>query len=110
MTERASPLPDALKDLGERFNDPALKSSTRILILISLGLNRKMSVVRILRLTGMEKGSISNHLKKLEASGLVTTKTSKTFGGYRTTVEITEKGLTACIELLEALSRFKQSI
>jgi DNA-binding MarR family transcriptional regulator len=110
MAERAPPHPEAFKELGERFNDPALKSSTRILILISLALNRRMSVVRILRLTGMEKGSISNHLKKLEASGYIATKTSKTFGGYRTTVEITEKGLTTCIELLDALSKLKQSV
>jgi DNA-binding MarR family transcriptional regulator len=110
MAERPAPPPEALKDLGERFSDPALKSSTRILILISLALNRKMSVVRILSLTGTEKGSISNHLKKLEVSGYVTTKTSKTFGGYRTTVEITEKGLATCIELLNALSSFKQSV
>ena len=62
-----------------------------------------MSVVRILSLTGTEKGSISNHLKKLEASGFVVTRTSKTFGGYRTTVEITQKGLQTCIELLTRL-------
>ena len=110
MAELASPPPEALKELVERFNDPALKSSTRILILISLAMNRKMSVVRILSLTGTEKGSISNHLKKLEASGYVTAKTSKTFGGYRTTVEITQKGFQTCIELLTALSKFKQSV
>jgi len=110
MAGRPVAVPDALKDLGERFNDPALKSSTRILILISLALNRRMSVVRILTLTGTEKGSISNHLKKLEASGFVVTRTSKTFGGYRTTVEITQKGLQTCIELLTTFSNFKQSV
>lgn len=109
MAERPTPPPEALRVLGERFNDPALRSSTRILILISLALNRKMSVVRILTLTGTEKGSISNHLKKLEASGYVTVKTSKTFGGYRTNVEITDKGLQTCVELLATLGKFKQS-
>jgi hypothetical protein len=39
----------------------------------------------------------------------VVTKTSKTFGGYRTTAEITEKGLEAYNNLLKALSSFKQT-
>jgi hypothetical protein len=55
MAERPVPLPEALKDLGEQFSDPA-KSSARILILISLALNRKMSVIRLLSLTGTRKG------------------------------------------------------
>jgi len=38
------------------------------------------------------------------------TRTSKTFGGYRTTVEITQKGLQTCIELLTTFSNFKQSV
>jgi DNA-binding MarR family transcriptional regulator len=107
MAERVAPPREALEDLGEQFSDPALKSSTRLLILISLALNRKMSVVRLLSLTGAGKGSLSNHLEKLEGSGYVTTKTSKTFGGYRTTVEITEKGLEAYDNLLRALRSFK---
>jgi DNA-binding MarR family transcriptional regulator len=107
MAERVAPPRAALKDLGEQLSDPALKSSTRVLILISLALNRRMSVVRLLSLTGTGKGSLSNHLEKLEGSGYVVTKTSKTFGGYRTTVEITEKGLEAYDNLLRALSSFK---
>ena len=109
MTERAPPPREALKDLGEQFSDPALKSSTRVLILISLALNTRMSVVRLLSLTRTGKGSLSNHLEKLQASGYVTTKTSKTFGGLRTNVEITEKGLEAYDNLLKALSSFKRT-
>lgn len=100
---------EALKDLGEQFSDPALKSSTRVLILLSLAINRKMTVVRLLSLTGTGKGSLSNHLEKLEGSGYVSTKTTKTFGGYRTTVEITEKGLEANDNLLRALSGLRRT-
>ena len=103
MSERAPPPAEALKELGEQLSDPALKSSTRVLILFSLAINRRMSVVRLLSLTGTGKGSLSNHLERLEGSGYVTTKTSKTFGGYRTTVEITEKGMQAYDDLLKAL-------
>ena len=68
-----------------------------------------MSFVTLLGLTGTGKGSLFNHLEKLEASGYVTTKTIKTFGGYRTNVEITERGLEAYNSLLRALNNFQQT-
>ena len=79
------------------------------MILISLAMNRKMSFVRLLGLTGVGKGSLSNHLEKLERSGYVTTETRKTFSGYRTRVEITQKGLEAYDSLLRTLTSFKQT-
>ena len=110
MADRTNPPPsEALKELGEQLSDPSLKSSTRILILISLALNRKMSFVTLLGLTGTGKGSLFNHLEKLEASGYVTTRTIKTFGGYRANVEITEKGLEAYNSLLRTLNSFQQT-
>ena len=84
---------DVLKALGEQFNDPALKSSTRILILISLALNKKLRFVDLMLLTGMGKGSLSNHLDKLEDAGYVQKKSIMTIRGPRIVVEITEKGL-----------------
>jgi len=71
-----------LRLLGERVNEPALKSSVRILILISLALNKHLSFADLLELTGLGKGSLSNHLDKLEASGLIKSKILRTFGGY----------------------------
>jgi DNA-binding MarR family transcriptional regulator len=100
---------DALRDLGEQLSDPSLKSSARVLILISLALNRKMSFVSLLSLTGVGKGSLSNHLERLELAGYVTTKTVKTWGGYRTTVEITPKGTEAYNTLLRALTSLQQA-
>jgi DNA-binding MarR family transcriptional regulator len=105
-----SPPPlDALRDLGEQLSDPSLKSSARVLILISLALNRKMSFVSLLSLTGVGKGSLSNHLERLELAGYVTTKTVKTWGGYRTTVEITPKGIETYNTLLRALASLQQA-
>ena len=110
MAERSTPPPsEALKDLGEQLSDPSLKSSTRILILISLALNRKMSFVRLLAVTGVGKGSLSNHLERLEGSGYVVVKTGKTFSGYRTRVEITEKGLDAYNGLVRTLASFRET-
>jgi DNA-binding MarR family transcriptional regulator len=84
---------DALKSLGEQLNDPCLKSSTRILILISLAINRRLGFIDLLHLTGMGKGSLSNHLEKLEAAGYIKTRRIMIFGGHRVMVEATEKGL-----------------
>ncbi len=99
---------EALDALREQFSDSSLKSSTRVLILISLALNRKMSFVNLMSLTGMGKGSLSNHLEKLESSELIMTKTKVTFSGTRTVVEITEKGLSAYNDLLQTLNTFQK--
>ncbi len=99
---------EALDALRLQFNDSSLKSSTRVLILISLALNRKMSFVSLMGLTGMGKGSLTNHLEKLESSSYIITKNKATFSGNRTVVEITEKGLDAYNSLLQTLNTFKK--
>jgi DNA-binding MarR family transcriptional regulator len=96
---------DALKSLGTQFNDPSLKSSTRVLILFSLALNGKLGFADLINLTGTGKGSLSNHLEKLEASGYIITKSIMTFSGPRIVAEITEKGLQSYNELLGLLKK-----
>jgi DNA-binding MarR family transcriptional regulator len=84
---------DALKSLGEQLNDPCLKSSTRILILISLAINGKLGFSDLIQLTATGKGSLSNHLEKLEAAGYVKTRKVMVWGGHRVMIEVTQKGL-----------------
>lgn len=96
---------NALRSLGTQFNDPCLKSSTRILILMSSALNKRLGFTDLLSLTGTGKGSLSNHIEKLETSGYVKTKTMMTFGGPRVVVEITEKGMQVYENLVKTLSR-----
>src|SRR5579884_2239384 len=50
------------------------------------------------------KGSLSNHLDKLEASGLIKSKIIRTFGGYRMIVSITPKGIEAYKGLISILA------
>lgn len=92
-----------LKSLNEQLNDPALKSSTRILILISLTMNKQLSFVQLLALTGMGKGSLENHLEKLVSSGYIATTNVRTFTGMRQLVRITERGLETSKSLLQTL-------
>lgn len=96
---------DALRALGEQLSDSCLKSSTRILIVISLALNRKLGFVDLLNLTGMGKGSLSNHLEKLEAEGYVRSRSVMTFGGSRAVYEITQKGIDAYANLLKVFGK-----
>ena len=100
---------DALKVLGEQFSDPSFKSSTRVLILISLALNKRLGFVDLLNLTGMGKGSLSNHLEKLETAGYVHSKQVMTFGGSRVVYEITQKGIDTYGNLLETLARLSRN-
>ena len=113
MSATASPdgQASALKSLGEQLSDPALKSSVRILILVSLAINGKLGFLDLLQLTGMGKGSLSNHIEKLEAAGYVASKRILVWGGHRVVVEITRKGLDAYdayVNAMKALGRSKR--
>jgi DNA-binding MarR family transcriptional regulator len=98
---------DDLKALGDLLSDPCLKSSTRILILISLALNKKLGFTDLLHLTGIGKGSLSNHLEKLEAAEYVKTRRTMIFGGHRIVIEITQKGIEAYDSYVTTVSRLR---
>ncbi len=94
---------DPIKSLNDRLSGVGLKSSTRILILILLAMNRRMSAVELRALLGLGKGSLENHLAKLEDAGYVRTRNAPSFQGWRQSVEITEAGLEGCRELLRSI-------
>jgi DNA-binding PadR family transcriptional regulator len=98
---------EAVRSLNEQLNDSTLKSSTRILILVLLTLARKISAVQLRTLTGLGKGSLENHLNKLESSGYVRLSYEKSLGARgvpRQMVEITEKGIDSCRALVKSMS------
>ena len=97
------PSRDTIKSLNEQLNDPSLKSSTRILILILLAMNKKLSASELRSLVGLGKGSLENHLAKMTASGLIRVKSVRSWGGIHQVVEITEKGLEECRSLLRKI-------
>jgi DNA-binding MarR family transcriptional regulator len=98
---------EAIKSLNEQLSDSTFKSSTRILILVLLAQARKMSSVELRTLTGLGKGSLGNHLNKLESFGYVGLSNAKSIGGKGSPmqmVEITEKGLDACRALVKSIA------
>lgn len=97
----------SFQSLHEKLNSASLKSSSRVLILILLAMNRKSTATELRALTGLNRGSLQNHLEKLESAGYVRTKNVKSFGGWRQTVEITQKGIDECRELLQSIQALK---
>jgi DNA-binding PadR family transcriptional regulator len=98
---------EAVRSLNEQLNESTFKSSTRIMILVLLTLARNMSAVQLRTLTGLGKGSLENHLNRLEGSGYVRLTYEKSLGARgvpRQMVEITEKGIDACRALVKSMS------
>ena len=94
---------ESFQSLNERLSSASLKSSGRLLILILLAMNKKATATELRALTGLARGSLQNHLEKLESAGYVRTKNVKSFGGRRQTVEITQEGIDACREVLRTI-------
>ena len=98
---------ETIRSLNEQLSDSALKSSSRILILVLLAQARRMSSVQLRTLTGLGKGSLENHLNKLESLGYVGLSNAKSIGGRGSPmqmVEITENGLDACRAFVKGIS------
>jgi DNA-binding MarR family transcriptional regulator len=94
---------ESFQSLNERLSSGSLKSSSRMLILILLAMNRKATAAELRALTGLARGSLQNHLEKLESAGYVRRKNVRSFGGKRQTVEITQEGIDECRELLRTM-------
>lgn len=95
-----------MKSLKENLDDSTFKSSARILILVLLALSRRLTSVQLRALTGLGKGSLENHLNRLESFGYVRLSYAKSLGARgipRQTVEITEVGLERCRELVRSM-------
>jgi DNA-binding MarR family transcriptional regulator len=98
---------ETIRLLNEQLGNSTFKSSTRIMILVLLSLARKISSVELRTLTGLGKGSLENHLDKLESLGFVKISNAKSLGARgvpRQVVEITDKGVEACRNLVKSFS------
>ncbi len=82
----------------------------RLLIMTVLFLMRELTEGEIARATGLGWGSLSTHLARLEARGLVERRKKITRKGIRTVVKITEKGYRAYVEEVEKLRRLIDSV
>ncbi|HLI45676.1 MAG TPA: MarR family winged helix-turn-helix transcriptional regulator [Geobacterales bacterium] len=97
-------------ELSDLFQDQALKSSVRLLILILLALNKRLGFTELLEIIGTGKGSLSNHIDKLVMNGYAKTKTILTLSGPRKVVEITEKGMQVYEKYLMIMEKLNKNI
>ena len=66
-------------------------------------MNKKLTSVELRSFVGLGKGSLENHLAKMESSGLIRIRSVRSWGGMHQVVEITEKGLEDCRSLLSKI-------
>lgn len=95
-------------DLFLFLKDPALKSSVRLLILISLGMNQNLHFSDLLKLTGTGKGSLHNHLSKLESSGFISITRYSFFSSARVKVRLTAKGEEVVRQYLDGVNSTRE--
>lgn len=88
-------LNELLETLSTQLNEPVMKSTARLIIIISLALNKKLTFTDLLAITAVGKGSLSNHLDKLKESGLIKIKTVFRPSGPGVSIEITNEGMSA---------------
>jgi DNA-binding MarR family transcriptional regulator len=98
-----------LRALGDQLQSEVLRHSHRVLLLLSLGVNRRLGFTELLQLTHLGKGSLSHHLDQLERAGLVRSRGVFTFAGPRVVIEITDAGDATFRRLTQALSDVARS-
>ena len=87
-----------LNDLDDDIVNPK-----RFVIMTLLFTLRQLAEAELSKASGIQWGSLSTHLKRLEDKGYVERKKIITHRGPRTIVKITEKGYTKYIEEVEKL-------
>jgi DNA-binding MarR family transcriptional regulator len=102
--EARAPDSGGMEALGRYLLQDPLRNSVRVLILISLGINRRLSFTDLLELTGTSKGSLSHHLDQLSGAGLAASRMVFTLSGPRVQVEITARGLAVYQDLTRTLA------
>jgi len=98
-----------LRTLGDVLLREPLRNSVRVLVLVSLGVNRALTFTELLELTGTSKGSLGHHLEQLHAAGYLQSRMVFTLDGPRVRVEITPQGLAVYEELVRELARLVPS-
>lgn len=107
MAPASDPGAPGLRQLGDVLLQESLRNSVRVLILISLGINRALGFSELLELTSTSKGSLGHHLEQLESAGFVRSRMVFTFSGPRVRVEITPQGLGVYERLTSELARLR---
>ncbi len=96
-------LDDIIKMLSQKLGEPVMKSSQRLLIIITIWYSGRMRFHELQRTLNMGKGSLSNHLETLSRNGLIKTRDIITLSGPGKMVELTDAGKDAVKEYIDLM-------
>ncbi|MGC8585373.1 MAG: transcriptional regulator [Thermoplasmata archaeon] len=97
---------DTFKEL---LSDKALKSTSRLIILLIIAMNGKITFTKLHKYIEGSKGSLKNNLDILEESGLIRSYHVFSLKGPRLIYEITEKGLSSYRKYIELLNKINKN-
>ena len=73
---------------------------------MSLAIDKRMTLSDLMKVTGCGKGSIENHISKLEEGGFVRTEKVSFFKSPRVYAQLTDKGRTFYENYLRLIGKF----
>ena len=91
------------------LNNKALKSTSRLIILLIIALNEKITFSNLHKYLGGSKGSLKNNLDILEEDELIKSYNVFSLSGPRLVYEITPKGLKFYQKYLEILNKLNEN-
>ena len=104
--EVQSDLKNLLRQISVELSNTPLTSSSRLIIIMSLAIDRRMKLSDLMKVTGCGKGSIENHISKLEEGGFISTEKVSFFKSPRVYAELTDKGKNFYEKYLELIGKF----
>ena len=104
--EVQSELKNLLRQISVELSNTPLTSSSRLIIIMSLAIDKRMTLSDLMKVTGCGKGSIENHISKLEEGGFVRTEKVSFFKSPRVYAQLTDKGRTFYENYLRLIGKF----
>ncbi len=92
----------------EILNNKALKSTSRLIIILIIALNGKITFSNLHKYLGGSKGSLKNNLNIIEENKLIRSYNVFSLSGPRLVYEITPKGLEFYQKYFEILNQLNK--
>lgn len=104
--EVQSELKNLLRQISVELSNTPLTSSSRLIIIMSLAIDKRIKLSDLMKVTGCGKGSIENHVSKLEEGGFVRTEKISFFKSPRVYAQLTDKGQNFYENYLRLIGKF----
>ena len=99
-------LTDLLRQISVEISNKPMDSSSRLIIIMALAVSKRMKLSDLMKVTGCGKGSIENHISKLESYGFIKTEKISFFKSPRVYAELTDSGKKFYENYLQLVGKF----